>query len=245
MSVTEATTRRIKEQIADGRLQPGQRLPSEMKLAAEFGVSRSSLREAIRGLLQARVLEVRRGDGTYVSSLEPEHLLGDLNSVFTLTQDSAILQLFEVRRLLAPATAALAALRATDEQLDDMKQTLDAMSEAQLVEELITFDHDFHNKIATCTGNTILSRLLEAMVSQSWWERFWKDVTDDSRAVILDQHMQIVRAIKARDPGLAAAATAIHLSTFGEWLRDELMRNGGEVPDQRLERFSTPIGVTF
>lgn len=235
MNVIEVTTQRIRERISDGRLQPGQRLPSEPKLAAELGVSRSSLREAIRSLAQARVLEVRRGDGTFVSSLEPEHLLGDLSFVFDLMHDRAILQLFEVRRLLEPATTALATLRATDQQIAELKLILESMRSAVSVDELIALDHDFHEKIAGYTGNTMLGCLIEAMVSETWWERFWADMSGGApRAAAIEQHTQIVRAIEARDPGLAAAAAAVHLSTFEEWLREELMRSDDEGPGQRL-----------
>src|SRR5215216_1902702 len=73
--LTEAAIRRMRDMIASGRLQPGQRLPPEADLAAELGASRNTLREAVRALVTARVLDVRRGDGTYVTSLTPDLLL--------------------------------------------------------------------------------------------------------------------------------------------------------------------------
>src|SRR5215467_14466771 len=110
-TVTDEAIARIRELIVTGRWRPGDRLPREADLALELGLSRNSLREAVRALSLVRVLEVRQGDGTYVSSLEPDLLLETTGFVAHLLQDHTVLELFEVRRLLEPAAAALAAVR--------------------------------------------------------------------------------------------------------------------------------------
>ena len=92
-----------------GEWGPGTRLPRESDLAQQLGLSRNSLREAVRALSLARVLEVRQGDGTYVSSLEPGELLEPTLSATDLLRGRTVLDLFEVRRMLEPEAAALAA----------------------------------------------------------------------------------------------------------------------------------------
>src|SRR5436190_15969119 len=101
--VTHDAIESIRELIASGEWGPGTRLPREADLAAELGLSRSSLREAVRALSLVRVLEVRQGDGTYISSLEPDLLLGETTRFAThLLQGQTVVELFEVRRLLEP-----------------------------------------------------------------------------------------------------------------------------------------------
>src|SRR5205807_9087946 len=110
-SVTDEAITKIQNLIISGGWGPGDRLPKESELAAQLGLSRNSLREAVRALSQLRVLEVRQGDGTYVTSLEPELLLESTSFVSHLLVGESALELFEVRRLLEGAAAALAAAR--------------------------------------------------------------------------------------------------------------------------------------
>src|SRR5258708_8074011 len=110
-SVTEEAIDKIRELIVSGSWGRGDRLPKESELAAQLGLSRNSLREAVRALSQLRVLEVRQGDGTYVTSLEPALLLESTSFVSHLLVGESALELFEVRRLLEGAAAALAAAR--------------------------------------------------------------------------------------------------------------------------------------
>src|SRR5882672_12110995 len=103
--------------ITSGELKPGDRLPREADLAQRLGLSRNSLREAVRALALIRVLDVRQGDGTYVTSLEPALLLDALTFVVDFHRDDTVLEFLEVRRILEPAATALAAQRMTDEQV--------------------------------------------------------------------------------------------------------------------------------
>src|SRR3978361_1938388 len=97
--------------LLSGELKPGDRLPPEKELSDVLGLSRSSLREAVKALEIIRVLDVRRGDGTYVTSLTPDLLLAAMSFAVDIHQDSLMLELFEVRHILEPAAAALAAPR--------------------------------------------------------------------------------------------------------------------------------------
>ena len=109
MAVTDEAILRIKEMILAGELAPGDRLPPEKELSERLGLSRSSLREAVKALEVIRVLDVRRGDGTYVTSLEPRLLLEAMSFVVDLHDDQSVLEIFAVRRILEPAASALAA----------------------------------------------------------------------------------------------------------------------------------------
>src|ERR1700716_2402105 len=101
--VTDGAIDRIKQMIVTGELRPGGRLPREADLAARLGLSRNSLREAVKALALIRVLEVRQGDGTFVSSLAPDLLLESTRMATDLLPGRSVLELFEVRRLLEPA----------------------------------------------------------------------------------------------------------------------------------------------
>src|SRR5213075_2871199 len=125
--VTDEAIERIRELVASGEWQPGTRLPREADLAAQLGLSRNSLREAVRALSLIRVLEVRQGDGTYVSSLAPDLLLESTRMATDLLPGRSVLELFEVRRLLEPAAVALAARRMDDDGKTALKRELDRM----------------------------------------------------------------------------------------------------------------------
>src|ERR671925_1793981 len=91
-SVTQEAIDRIRELIASGEWGPGTRLPREADLAAQLGLSRNSLREAVRALSLVRILDVRQGDGTYVTSLEPKALLDGLSFIVDLHHDKTVLE---------------------------------------------------------------------------------------------------------------------------------------------------------
>src|SRR5438445_9639565 len=123
-TVTEGAIDKIRERIVSGAWGPGDRLPKESELAAELGLSRNSLREAVRALSQLRVLEVRQGDGTYVSSLEPGLLLESTGFVSALLLGETELELYEVRRILEAAAADLAAGRLDSKITADVWKSL-------------------------------------------------------------------------------------------------------------------------
>ena len=224
-SVTEEAITRIRERIASGSWGPGTKLPREADLAAELGLSRNSLREAVRALSLVRVLEVRQGDGTYVSSLEPDLLLGDpTRFAAPLLRGRTVLELFEVRRLLEPAAASLAALRIDDEGKAALQRELDRMHEAgDRVEDLVEADAAFHDVIGQAAGNGVLRSLLESLSSRTVRARIWHGVADrDALELARAEHRRIYDAIVEGDPELARAATAIHIASNEHWLRDHL-----------------------
>src|SRR5260221_1971464 len=162
LSVTEEAIEEIRVLITSGAWGPGTRLPREADLAAQLGLSRSSLREAVRALSLVRVLEVRQGDGTYVSSLEPDLLLGETARFATpLLRGRTVLELYEVRRLLEPGAAALATQRIDEQQKQSLKRELDRMFEAgDRGEDLVEADAAFHDVIARAAADALLRSLI-------------------------------------------------------------------------------------
>src|SRR5690242_5977561 len=127
MALTDEAIEKIKEMIVSGDLRPGDRLPKEADLAERLGLSRNSLREAVKALSLINVLDVRQGDGTYVTSLEPRLLLDAMTFVVEFHRDDTVLEFFEVRRILEPAATAMAALAMTDRQVADLRALPDEL----------------------------------------------------------------------------------------------------------------------
>ncbi|GLW73790.1 GntR family transcriptional regulator [Kitasatospora phosalacinea] len=231
MSLTDKAIARIRQAIVAGELPPGSKLPPEPVLAAELGLSRNLMREAVKALVVARVLEIRRGDGTYVTSLAPDVLLSGLGGAVELLQGDTVLELTEVRRLFEPAATALAAGRITDEDLAEAADHLAAMRTARLdVEEFNRHDAAFHRTVGRATGNATLAALLEHISGRTLPARVWRGQADPEAADrALAEHREILRALEARDPQLAQAAALMHVTTTERWLRARLAA-GGAVP---------------
>jgi len=160
--LVDATIERMRQLIASGEWRPGDRLPPEAELSVRLGVSRSSTREAVRALVAARVLDVRRGDGTFVTSLSPELLLEGIGVAVELMQEDAILQLIEARRLIEPELTALAAQRATTGEIDEIREHLALMGVAKDHAALVRHDSDFHASVARASGNATLAAIVIA-----------------------------------------------------------------------------------
>src|SRR3954464_3117385 len=120
MALTDDAITTLRNMIQSGELPPGSRLPPENQLAAQMGLSRSGVREAVKVLESARVLDVRHGDGTYVTSLAPRLLLEGVGFAVDLLRGDALLEVMGLRRLVEPAATGLASLRASDEQLAEV-----------------------------------------------------------------------------------------------------------------------------
>jgi len=217
---TDVAIGRIKEMIVCGELAAGQRLPREVDLARELGLSRNSLREAVRALTLIKVLETRQGDGTYVTSLNPRLLLESVAFITHLLGDSQMVEMWEVRRLLEPAATALAAARMTKAEHAQLKTCLDRFATATTVEETMEADEEFHRYINQCSGNTVLGSVIETMSVRTLRIRAWRKSMDEAhRLAALDEHRPIYEAIVARDPELARAASAMHVAEGEMWLR--------------------------
>jgi len=221
MALTDEAITRIRTMIRAGDLPPGSRLPAENQLSAQLGISRSGIREAVKVLASARVLDVRRGDGTYVTSLAPALLLEGGGFAIELLQGETLLEVMEVRRLLEPAATATAAGRISERQLDVLDDLLRSMrSVAADAEKLMQCDIAFHRAVVAATGNETLTSLLDGLSSRTVRARIWRGlVLGDVAQNTIDEHEAIYVALKARDQSLAHAAALMHVNTSESWLR--------------------------
>jgi GntR family transcriptional regulator, transcriptional repressor for pyruvate dehydrogenase complex len=220
MALTDQAIEKIKDLIVAGEFAPGSKLPKERELAERLGLSRNSLREAVRALTMIGVLEPRQGDGTYVTSLEPDLLLAGTSFVSDLLTGATLLELHEVRRILEPAATAMAATRLTDEELAALARTLDRMDAAETTQAFIDSDLEFHRIVVGACGNTTLASLIQNLSGGTLRARIWRAINERGAVERTRQlHHDIYRALVARDANLAAAADLIHLADGERWLR--------------------------
>ena len=232
MSVTSEAIEKVKEMILSGELHPGEKLPRENELAERLGVSRSSLREAVRALAALNVIETRQGDGTYVTSLTPEVLLEVIGFGIDLVEDPSLLEVFQVRRFLETAATAAAAISITDDELASLQDCMARMDRAESVEELVPEDEEFHRIVASATRNSVLVALLGNLSSRTTGARLWRAVMERDAVERTKQwHHAILEGLEARDPELARSADLMHLAEGESWLRRALGRSvDGEAP---------------
>jgi GntR family transcriptional repressor for pyruvate dehydrogenase complex len=223
MAVTDEAIEKIKAMIVSGQLKPGQKLAREADLAERLGLSRSSLREAVRALSLVRILDVRQGDGTYVSSLAADSLLEALTFIVEFHQDASVLELLEVRRILEPAASARAALLIDEAELARLDALLDRITPASSVDELVDNDLEFHRRVAAAGGNSVLSSLIESLSGPTQRARVWRGLTQEGALQrTLLEHRAILAAMRRRDPELARTWSTVHVAGVEEWLRSTL-----------------------
>ncbi len=218
-TLTEQGIRKIRGLIEDGELRPGSRLPPEGDLATLIGTSRNTAREAVSALANARVLDVRRGDGTYVTSLSPKLLLEGFGLAIDLLQEDRILEILEVRRVLEPVATGLAAQRVSDEMLARLRECLGRMREcAHDSDDLVTHDAEFHALVAEAAGNQTLASMLDGLSRRTIRARAWRGAVEAGSArMTIEQHTSILAALEGRDPALAEATALIHVATSQKW----------------------------
>lgn len=223
MAVTDEAILKIKSMLLSGELKPGDRLPPEKELGEALGLSRSSLREAVKALEIIRVLDVRRGDGTYVTSLTPGLLLDVMSFVVDIHQDDSVLELFEVRRILEPAAGALATPHVTADDVADLRALLAQVDDTTSADDLVANDIVFHRRISERSGNAYLTGLLDTLSSSTVRARVWRGLTEEGSVErTLTEHRAIVDALEARDAELVAALLTVHVSGVAGWLRRAL-----------------------
>ncbi|MDQ1641903.1 MAG: GntR family transcriptional regulator, transcriptional repressor for pyruvate dehydrogenase complex [Actinomycetota bacterium] len=241
MALTDQAIVKIKDMILAGELRPGDRLPPEKELSESLGLSRSSLREAVKALEIVHVLDVRRGDGTYVTSLRPEVLLGALSFFADIHQDSSVLELFAVRRILEPAAGAMAAARATPADIAQLRSLLAEVREGTSVDDLVAHDLVFHRTICQLSGNAYLTGLLDTLSGSTLRARVWRGITDEGAVErTLTEHRAIVDALESADPELVSSQVTVHVSGVANWLQRALGAPASTVPPRRPPRRSRP-----
>ena len=203
----------IREELADSRLKPGDRLPSERELSEKFQVSRASVREAIRAMESMGLATIKTGDGTYVST-GSEALLSPLVSII-LQQKDVLLDIFEARKVIEPEIAALAAKRATPEEIHQLETVLEEQArQIAQGESGLEADTAFHSLLTQSTKNKVFLRLNDAVVDSLRETRERSLHIHGRPARSLAGHHEILNAIRTRDPGRARQAMLQHLTTI-------------------------------
>ena len=219
MAVTDKAISAIKTMIIEGELKPGDRLPPEKQLSERIGVSRNSLREAVKALSVIQVLSVRQGDGTYVTSLEPELLIAALGFVLDLHQDAEVLHIMEVRRLLEPTAVEKACDHLEEADYQYLEGLMAPLGPDSPVGELVEADIAFHHHINAHCGNAYLSSLLDGFASATARARLWRGLTEGaSVGRTLEEHYRIINAMRAGRSDLAKVYAAAHVAGVEAWV---------------------------
>ena len=228
-NLSEEVANRLLTLIVDGHLHPGEKLPSERALAEELGVSRPSLRQALRALAMMNILEIRHGNGTRVAHLSPESLVRPFEFLLRL-EDTSILQVFEVRKLLEVEVAGLAAERIGSAELRHLEAAV--VTAAERVDDPEGFlgaDIDLHLAIADAAKNPVLKALVVSIAGLGRATRQRTTFDDEMRTQAAEDHRLIVQAVAARDAPAARGAMLTHLGHAEATLR----RLIGTVPDDQ------------
>lgn len=221
-NLSEQIADRILQLIKDRKLLPGDRLPPERELSEQMGVSRPSLREALRALSIMKVIGHRQGSGTYITSLEPNYLIQHLDFVFAL-EDTTYLDLLEARKVIETGIAELAALRITDQQIQELNALHEqSVQSAEDNEEFLKADLRIHDVICQASKNSMLQRIMASLVKISIHSRRRTVQLGEVRQQTIDDHGRIIKALAARDPTGAGEAMLEHLNHVEKGLRSVL-----------------------
>jgi DNA-binding FadR family transcriptional regulator len=220
-TVSEEVRDRILRSIGVGDLAPGARLPSERTLCDEFAVARTSVREAIQGLVSKGVVE-RRGNRTHVVEHLPAVDLGDFRK-------ERVRELFEVRRLIELPMAELAAVRARPDQRDELDAVANGFVDDMPLAEFRALDRAFHAVVARCCGNALLvelyGKVLDALFESDAFESLLSDEANRPEVRVLvaascADHRAIAKAVVAADPVGVVRAVEHHLQS----VEDRMLR---------------------
>lgn len=221
-AVSDKAISAIKQMVMDGTLRPGDRLPTEKELSESIGVSRNSLREAVKALSVIRVLDVRQGDGTYVTALEPEQLLESVAFVLDMHQDASYVEILEIRRLLEPVAVEQACAHLDQEDFAALEETMERLGAEPDITALVEADIAFHRRIVDRCPNAYLRTLLGSLASSTARARIWRGLTDSSAVDrTLAEHRRILQALRAGRADLARAYAAAHVAGVESWLIEQ------------------------
>jgi GntR family transcriptional repressor for pyruvate dehydrogenase complex len=214
----------VRREIEAGRLGPGDRLPPERELAHELGLSRPSLRSGLRTLQAIGIIHARRGAGTFIVEGPPQLGKGPLQFLAAL-HGFTLDQMYETRRLLEVGAAALAAERATGEQIAAMADEITGMF-ATLEEPQTFLRHDlgFHRAVAAGSGNPIVAAIIGTL-TEIIWETGRLNMRGSSLRESAEIHRRIYDAVRARNAERARREMAQHLE-HARW--EQVKRETGE-----------------
>jgi GntR family transcriptional repressor for pyruvate dehydrogenase complex len=209
--VYEQVLRQIQEQIASGRLKPGDKLPPERVLAQRFQVSRSSIRDAIQALQTLRLVRSRQGGATAVCEISADSLVSPLSEALKEKQ-GLVAELMEARKMIEPLLAARAAANATDQDVARLEDVLRRQAEkTRRGEPIIEEDSEFHYAIALTARNSVVQRMVDMLMDLLRENRVRGMQGPGRPQRSLAGHRRVVDAIRRRDARAAQAAMLRHI----------------------------------
>jgi GntR family transcriptional regulator, transcriptional repressor for pyruvate dehydrogenase complex len=218
--------KRIKQAILDGELKTGERLPSESELSRQFGVSRTTVREALRSLCTQNLIDKvpGAGGGSFVRTVDHQSL-GDMlsESMSNLLSLGSIepIEVNDVRRYLELPAVRLASQHRTEPELEEMRQIVERQKTISVNDPSVPrLDVDFHSAVARASRNRVLSSFVLALHEQVMPVRFL-DLSEEVGSRSVQQHLRIIRAIEDQDPVEAEQAMSEHLAYLSEHMVDE------------------------
>lgn len=215
----------IRELIAEGELKSGDRLPAERRLAEIFKVSRQAVREAIRALEQLQIVTSRVGDGTYVLEKKEEQVIDPLATVLERCKDQ-LAEVLELRKLIEPQIASLAAMHVTDSQLSEMRARLDdQIAETNAGRSGSEEDCEFHKLIAAATGNSVLQEMVARIHDLVAETRDFTLMTEHRKQWAIRTHESIFSALSAHDSEAAFREMHEHIAYVEAIALEQLGKN--------------------
>ena len=209
--LTENVVRQLKSSILRGAIKPGERLPPERELASILGISRGSLRQALKALQVMGVLDVVHGSGAYLSDAA-EAILRDPADLLIPLRGHSFAEMYEARRALESESAACAALRASEDDIRKMRLVIDAMrSSAMTTRRFVDKDKDLHRHIALASGNSVFVWFID-LLQKVLAKGQLTHARTERMHIINDEHERIVNAIETRDPITARDEMLAHLT---------------------------------
>jgi GntR family transcriptional repressor for pyruvate dehydrogenase complex len=209
--LTSEITRRLLDYLLSGTIQPGERMPSERKLAEALGVGRSIVRQALKSLTVLGLLEVRQGDGTYLRRMDSPFLPVAIEWGLLLGAKRAD-DLVEARHHLEVIVAGLAAERRDEATLAEMRRTAAVMASTRDADEFIAADLAFHTAMAEAARNQTLLQIMSSIrtLLQVWISRVVHNSPEPVETT--SEHQAVLKAIEARDPAAAREAMEGHMA---------------------------------
>ena len=219
-SLSQKIVDRLLSLIKEKQLKPGDRLPPERELAVSMGVSRPSLREALRALSIMNIIENRQGSGTYITSLEPDRLVEHLDFIIALN-DQSFLDLFQARKILEVGLVSLAAQNIREDELSALKLCLARTAhEIDDPEIFLQCDLEMHQRIIDAARNQILSLFMKSINDLNIASRRRTGESRKLREQTLKDHRVILTALQAHNANLAAQAMRDHLDHVEQHLKE-------------------------
>jgi DNA-binding FadR family transcriptional regulator len=220
----------LRAQITSGRLRPGDRLPTEPELCQTSGVSRSTVREALRLLASQNLIVTTRGvsGGSFVVHPTPAQISKTIQTGVALLKASSSVspaELLEARAIVEVPVAGLAARRRTDDQLAALKATLFDPRTAD-IETMVAVHHRFHHALVAACGNPLLELIAHPLQAVSNAMRLPETLDRENWTRVDADHRAIFEAVFRRDPGAAEAAAAAHLEYLGAIMPREAIAAG-------------------